>query len=327
MNARRAGLLGSLATLVVALVGCSLTQSSQRKEPILPPLGAGGRLVQPRRCVLDVVILTRPQGDPAFDGAIWSGGDEQIVEPELRRALQANGLRVARITGDLPPELEALVRSGPPNQPDVHTIVNPTGDSTLIDPTRGEPLPALNLLLSHPDGKIKGKVYQDAKAFVRLTASFDSGDGVTLRLVPELHHGPVKRGYGVIGNSGALPGPQEFKITSGQQEETFRELAASIDLDEGQYVVLGVRPERKGSLGDVLLQKPEPHSDRILQTLVLIWARRAGSGSSESNMPEPPPALQPLDPKELALGEPSPTPEAAKPGSSPDPADGKLIAP
>lgn len=317
MNVKHAGPLAALATLVVALVGCSLTESNAKREPILKQVGGtGGTLVMPRRCVLDVVVLTRPQGDPILNETVWNGTDEQVVEPDLRRAWQANGLRIGRITGDLPPELESLVRSGPPNLPDMHTIVNPSGESTLVDPTRTEALPALNLLLSHPDGKIKGKVYQNAKPFLRVTPSHDATDGVAVRVVPELHHGQGGQGYGVMPSAGGVSAPQEFRITNGQQEETFRELAATVDLKDGQFLVVGTRPERRGSLGDALMQKPEGQSDRVLQTLILIWARRADNRTPADQVPEPPPALQPIDPKELAAA----TPESAAPGSKPHPA-------
>ena len=55
---------------------------------------------------LQVAILTRPFRDEAINDAVWSVADEQVVAPEARRALEANGLRVGLITGDLPAEVE-----------------------------------------------------------------------------------------------------------------------------------------------------------------------------------------------------------------------------
>ncbi len=298
MNAKSAVLLTALA----ALVGCTLTQSELRQDGPLAQIGSGGRLVTPKRCSLTVVIVSREQNDPILNDAVWRVADEQAVDPEVRRALQANGLRIGRIVGDLPPEVQELLRAKPPNQPDVQTIVNASGDSTLIDPTQTAPRPRMSLLLCHKDQKVGGKVYQDAKGYLRLTSSYAEGPtGLRLRIVPEIHHGPVSQGFGTVSNA-SLPAPHEFRITRGQQEETFRDLAATLTLEPGQVAVLGGRPERAGTLGDLLFQKPEGNSDRLLQSLVFVWANRADGGASSSRE-TPPLGLLPVDPADLPVGE------------------------
>lgn len=305
MNARRAVLVLVPALVATALVGCTLTQSALRKGAELSSIGSGGRLVTPKRYRLDVVFLTRPQGDRVLNEVVWQVADEQVVEPGLRRALQLNGLRYGRITGDLPSELNELLQAGPPDRPQGQVVINPSGTPTLLDPTQAPPRPSLTLLLSQPDGSVKGKAYQDARGLLRLTPSHNESGGIAVRILPELHHGPVTAGFGVLPTAG-LPAPQEFRMTSGQKEETFRDLAASLDLQPGQVALLGVRPERPGSLGDVLFQRPDGNSDRVLQTLVLLRAQKADAPMpSPSSSPagltpaEPPADLVPIDPIEL----------------------------
>ncbi len=304
MNAKRAVL--AVAAIALASVGCTLTQTGLRQEA--EEVGKGGRLVTPKRHRLDVVILTRPQGDPVLNEVLWRAADEMAVDDDARRAWQANGMRIGRIVGDLPPEVAELLRAAPPNRPDVQTIVNPSGTSAMIDPVHAPARPDLNLLLSHPDGSIKGKVYHDARAFLRLTPNHDDTRGVALKLVPELHHGPVVQGFGVIPSDG-MPVPQEFRITNGQKEETFRDLAATIDLQPGQTAVLGARPERPGSLGDVLFQKLDGNSDRILQSVVLLQASRVDPLPGDGESSALPPGLIPVDPKDLDLSPGSASPK------------------
>jgi hypothetical protein len=291
-----------LAAVTTALVGCSLTQSALRDDGPLGQKGGGRRVIAPKMYVLDVMILTRPQGDRALNDAVWRVADEQVVEPAVARALQSNGLRAGRVTGDLPAEVQSLFTDRGPDRPAIQTISYPDGEAFQIDPAEAPPRPKLELLMSLADGKVSGKSYQDAKAVLRGTGSFDEADGVTLRIAPELHHGPVSQGYGVA-PTGGVPSPREFRITNGQKEETFRDLTVSIDLRPGQVAVLGNRPEKSGSLGDVLFQKPDGNSDRVLQSLVLIWARRAGAGPNAiGRVFDPPASLEPVDPAEFGPG-------------------------
>jgi hypothetical protein len=297
MTAKRALRLPALVAACVALVGCTLSQSLKR-QPETTVLGGAGRLIAPRRCQLDVVILTRPQGDPIFDDLVWRVADEQVLEPELRRALQTNGLRLGRIIGDLPPEVEALLNAPPPDQPSKMMIQHPEGLAEQIDPTQAPPRPELALLLGEPDGKVVGESYKDARALIRLTGTYDDDDGVSLRLVPEIHHGPNRQGFGMMPTAG-MPAVREFRMVSGQAEKTFPELAATLALKGDEVAVLGLAPGRPGSLGEVLLCKPDGQSDRVLQALVLIWAARAEPAAPRSSNGEPPPGLVPIDVDDL----------------------------
>ncbi len=262
---------------MAALFGCDMTQPNLRKPSTT--IGRGGRLVEAKRCALAVVILTRTRDDRLLSESIWQVADEQLLAPELRRALQANGLRVGRISGDLPHEVDALLRAESTDQPSVSNIVNPSGQSTLVDPTHAQARSSINLLLSQPDGKVTGKPYEDAKGYLRITPALEGTSAVSLRIVPEVHHGPVEKGYGMV-PTGDVAAPREFKLTQGQKEETFRELLATLALEPGQWAVLGSRAECRGSLGDLIFCNAELNGDRELQTVVLIQARRGEGATS-----------------------------------------------
>ncbi len=103
--------------------------------------------------------------------------------------MEVNGLRVGLVTGELPAEVRAVLEAPPPHKIDPATIVIPDGDNTLVDlaPSR----PELNLLLSR-QGSVGGKRYQDANGHLRITATRQEDTGVALKIVPELHFGPVQ---------------------------------------------------------------------------------------------------------------------------------------
>ena len=280
-----------LAAILLALVGCTLTGGALRKDGIVAPKLGGGSVVAPKRCVLRLMIAERPPGDSALGEAVWLAVDEQALDADARRVLQMNGLRIGRIAGDLPREVQEVLTAPPPKKIEPQTIVLPEGDHSLID-TGTAATPSLSLMLGQKD-KVVGKVYEDARGFVRVTATFEGDDGVGLRIAPELHHGPVQQGWGVAAGGTAMT-PGQIISKPGQKEEVFRDLACTVVLKPGQVLVLGGRHDKRGSLGDFLFGSIGPDADRPSEKVIFIWAGR--SGSDDSAAPIPPPGLLAIDP-------------------------------
>ncbi len=299
MNRRQ--VLG-IGLAIVAAPGCSLVKPAGQAAGALGKIGGrgGSGSAGPRRNTLKTIVLSRPIDDPALAEALWRAADAQAVQPDAaRRALEANGLRVGLVAGDLPAEVEAIVAAPPPQQVDPQYFDLPDAHNALVSLSPPRP-PALVSLLVARDGQVKGNEYVDARGHLRLTATRRGADAVDLRVVPELHHGPIRRRVGTDANASPFE-PMEFTLVDGQQEETFRDLAATVTLRAGQAMAVGSRPELTRSLGGFLMTEPEPNSDRMLQKVLLVWAIPVGPPAADA--PEPPPAgLLPVDPPDWPEG-------------------------
>jgi hypothetical protein len=315
---RRVSVWVSIATAaatsgILIVTGCTLDKNGTRPGNVFTRIGGhSDQLAEPKRCLLKVAILSRPFDDPVINEVVWRVTDEQIIAPALRRAWEANGLRVGRIIGEMPGELEAILRDTAPNKKvNPATFLLENGNPTLIRVS--EPVELASLLLNR-DNRIFGKDFRDAGGFFRVTAQHDGVTGVSLRLVPEIQHGPIQRRFQAKPNAAVLA-PQEFSINSGQQEETIRELAATLVLEPGQVAVVGCRPEHKRSLGRFMFTQAEAHSAERVEKLVLIWASRnqqgQGPNDGTANTTDRPKLFQKL------IG-PAPSPAAAK-SSAPEP--------
>lgn len=288
-----------------ALAGCTLGKQELRRDLFEGTLGTEGRLLLPNRCDLTVQTVKAPLGEPGVDSAVWRAADEDVIDgDEARRSLEANGLRLGILTGTLPAELDKLIHAPPPNRVDTVEVVRGEGEATLVRLTPEPEGPTETSVLVQRQGRAGGKIYQDLRGHFRVVATQEGADAVTLRIVPELHHGVVQKRFTPDPTAGPNA-PQQILVKEGQQEETLRELAVTITLQPGQVAVLGCRPDRPSSLGHVLLTEPEPSSDRLLQKVVLIRARRnqgAAFGSpadAQGKTVPSPAALQPVDADEF----------------------------
>lgn len=277
-----------LLPAMLAVVGCALNRSAElRNDQLMTRIGGAGQLVEPKRSLLTVIHLSRPLRDPVINDVLWRSADEQAIGPEIRRTLQSNGLRIGLITGELPLAIDTIIKAPPPHKVDPAQFLLADGDNSLV--ALCPPVAEANILLNLEGGP-SGKDFKDAQGFFRVTSNQEGTDRVAIRLVPEIHHGPSQSSYGAVPNASNLL-PQELTVKNGQKEETLRDLAATINLKPNQIAVIGGYASRPRSLGSFLFTQTEPNSDRVLQTVFLIWAKQSQTGKAPNLVPvDPPPA-------------------------------------
>ena len=285
------------AVALAAVAGCTLNHAAPRPngEPFLTQVGGNARVIEPKRCLLTVVILARPVNDPVVNATVWSAADEQGLPADAHRVLEANGLRMGVLTGGLPAEVAAAINAPPPNKVNPAEFNQPEGTPALIH--LAEVVPSTSLLLNR-DGRALGKDYNDVSGWLRVTGTHDGPTGVALQFVPEIHHGPIVRRFDALPNNGGTINPMQFMPKDGQEEESLRELAASLTLQPGQVAVIGCTPGRRGSLGAFLFTRAEASSDRLTQKVLFVRASRSNVGLPGSQ-PGARPGLVPEEPPDL----------------------------
>ncbi len=275
LMSRRSALGAGCGLAFAFATGCSWTRFEKKDRETWRDVMAlqqrqvetEGKVTVPKRCRIDVTFLARPVDDSTLATAVWSAADEQVIDDRVRRDLDANGIRIGLIRGDLPAEVEALAHQSKPDLVSPSTYDVPDGQSSLI--SLAGPANEVNLLLSR-EGRVSGHELKAASGWFRVTATQD-GPRVALRIVPEIHHGSFRRGFQVAPSSAPLA-PREFSVNEGQDEETYREMLVKLTLEPNQTVVVGRREDRERSLGSFLFTMAEPNSDRVLQKVVLLRA-------------------------------------------------------
>lgn len=270
----------SAASGLLIAVGCSLNKDQLNPNKVVTRIGGRpGEFIEPKRCLLEVAIITRPIRDKAINESVWNAADVQCVSEEARRSLDANGVRIGKIIGALPPDLESALHAPPPHKVEPTAYLPETNEAVDVRP--GEVHPSLNLLMNLGNRAI-ARDYELASGILHVSTDHDGEHGVRLRMVPEIHHGPVKQSYQPIKSIGPYPNNQ-MAIMNSQQKDSLLDLASAIVLQPGEAAVLGCDPDRDRTLGSFLFTFDEANSDRKMQHLVLIWAGRNKSGTIEAD--------------------------------------------
>jgi hypothetical protein len=303
------------ALAMMALAGCNLSRSDVKKKAdqvtatvFNTNSDRPGRVLEPKYCKLDSAIVSRPVGDKVVDASLWNIADEQLIPLDARQALEANGLRIGVITGTLPADVMEAFKAAPPQKETqwVH-IALPEGERTPI--VVGAKTEAVTLLLNHR-GKLDGRDYQDADGRLIVSPGHSGSKAVSLRIVPEIHHGETRRTIAPLQNNGPFA-QQEFSIKDGQQEDILRELAVTIDLQPNQTLVIGCRPQQSRSLGTFLFTQTDPSRDQMFQSVLLIQATRNHLGEIPLK-----PVDEPAELPQLAV-KPMPSPAPVPKDNSP----------
>jgi hypothetical protein len=138
-----------------------------------------------------------------------------------------------------------------------------------------------------------------------------------VRLVPEIHYGPIQRNFQAMPNAAPLA-PQELKINDGQKEETLRDLPVNLVVEPGQAIVVGCAPDQKRGLGSFLFTQSVAQSDQRQQKLILIWASRLNKEGVIDGSSNDAPTDRPKLFKRLIAPVPKPAaPKAAAPPFTP----------
>src|SRR5262245_49837378 len=225
--------------LAVGVLGCTgerVVHPVSWMERLRPFHSAGEQdVVQ-----IDVALIEVPAGDNFLNGDLWQFVDEQVVPLETKALLEDNGFRVGEVGARPPQELLELLTEKRTN-PDPHRLLLRAGQSDRsldLGPARvkssfqihqGEQSPVLNLddaqwsLLTVPELLKDGRVRLTFTPQVRYT------DRERMPWRPRADHAGWTR--------------------ETQATETYAGLGWDVTLAPGEFLVIGARYDRPGTLG------------------------------------------------------------------------------
>lgn len=245
-----------LAAFMCAWMGCQTALT-------MPPDASLEKLLRPVTTSAESVTLEIWEARIPLDQdqqaeAIWQQVDEQCFDAELRRRLLANGLRAGVLGGALPDELAKLLglQGEMPVESDERVVTPDMAtprvtrrlvqvnrqQQRMIQPT--ETRKKAEVLLND-GGSVRGQTFSEVEGRYELWAESTPGQRVSVRLVPELHHGELRNRY--AGSDQAI-----FLVAPSRERESFENLTLKAELAAGDALVIGCLPGADATLGGVL---------------------------------------------------------------------------
>jgi hypothetical protein len=270
-----------LALLAVCLAGCAIGEPGRagswtgRLRPFHGP--AGSNVVQ-----IDTFLVERPIGDRYLNEGLWSLADEQVVPLELKPVLEDNGLRIGVVAGLIPSELRELLTSER-NCPDPRRLRRRAGETPTLLPL-GPALPRCQFEL-HQDGQAVRVELAQAQCGLLVAPSLTADGRARLKFTPELRHGEPA----LMPRAAAEPGGAYSWVLQEQQpKETYPHLSWEVTLSANEYVVIGGRLDRPGTLGHQCLVRPG-EARPVQRVLILRTAFTPSDGEPEDEAEGVPP--------------------------------------
>lgn len=261
-------LLGLLAS---ALIGCASTEQTRKGnwlDKLLRPAGPTG----PDAVQMDVALIERPVGDAYLNKELWLAADEQVVSLDNKATLQDNGFRIAQVGGITPAGLQALLTSD-------RSCANPrrlrmqTGKATKL--VMGPEMADCPCKIFR-DGEPIEMAWAKAQCTVEVVPTLTPDGRCRLRFVPQVFHGETS----------LLPRPAAdmsgWILKEERPTERYEKLAWEVTLSPNEYVIVGGRYDRPGTLGQQFFIRPNEQPP--VQRLLVIRTNRASMDTDSSSI-------------------------------------------
>ena len=218
---------GSL--LACLLTGCAaekpITSMSFFNKSLPAELIAGTDMIQ-----LEVALLERPLYDRFINTELWQLADEQIIPLERKAYLEEAGFRFGQVNGLNPSGLQTLLASD-------RSCVCPKRHYTRAGNAILLPLgPALAHCRVEQTNAPEVLEFERADCLLKITPAPEPDNRVHLHCVPRIRYGETELAA-------------RYSLAMDRQVKGFEELAFDISLEINQYLVIGARSDRVGTLG------------------------------------------------------------------------------
>lgn len=235
--------LGVILPLAL-LAGCGVLDSRQKAElplaPRPPVVEAPSEMVY-----IDFAVVERPLGDEYLNRGLWEAGDEGVVPLESVLQLESNGLRACRLGGSPPPELQALLAAGPSlRQPRHQPRRLRTQPGQPVQLALGPKRDTCRFELRPGDGPQKVEL-KGVECVFEVLPKLSDGE-LSLRFVPQARYEEVRRRADAeVAPDGSL----RWGLAKKAPAEGFPAAALEVKLAPGEFLVVGPRMDRRGTLG------------------------------------------------------------------------------
>jgi hypothetical protein len=211
---------------------------------------------------VELFFVERPPGDLLMGDALWDELDQiATVSPECREALRQNGIRFGLAGVNVPYALSSLMSADGRNEPGMRTLRQPYQiPSGVKQQIPCAAIPDGAEIVIQDSGNSRTQTFQNGRAVIRCRIERTQEGWARVEIVPEIHHG--------LHRMRPQPNDQSWDWNGGQEVESLYGQRFSVDLNEGECLVLGAVGEQGDSVGARFFRPVE--EDQPFQKLLII---------------------------------------------------------
>ena len=214
---------------------------------------------EPRTIPCELVFVRFGEHDLQMTTDLWNLTDEQILAGDVRRRLQANGLRVGVVSAALPPEFQK--RFTAIGDPALNATASSLAEAPavvrrtlrLLPGRENEVLAASGIdkliLIESVDDAIQGATYFDASALFVVRAWPAANGTVRVQVYPLIKHGPTERTW--VGDDGV------FRLEAGQKRHELDHLLFEVTIAPESILLVSCAGEPSSTAGDAFCRDPD----------------------------------------------------------------------
>ena len=274
--------VGCCAALLLQ-VGCA-TWLPSGEEPAAPKgmPGFGSAMVAKDAAGVETILVRLNASQAARLPELWAQIDEQALKPELRIAMDKNGMRAGKISGSSPPLLDEWVRQtvqrigeDPMEQAGFAADVSSFSQLWRCRADVRKELSIRNfqeenLCVFYHDVASKGHVYEAPHFQYAIQATPHGDASATIQLTPEMQHGELVKK--MIARESAV------RTDTRRESIAWKQLSIDLRIQKGDYIVIGPTAESRG-LGEHFFHT-KTQKGEIQPVLLLVRLSEANSDSA-----------------------------------------------
>ena len=264
-------------------VGCA-TWLPSGEEPAAPKgmPGFGSAMVAKDAAGVETILVRLNASQAARLPELWAQIDEQALKPELRIAMDKNGMRAGKISGSSPPLLDEWVRQtvqrigeDPMEQAGFAADVSSFSQLWRCRADVRKELSIRNfqeenLCVFYHDVASKGHVYEAPHFQYAIQATPHGDASATIQLTPEMQHGELVKK--MIARESAV------RTDTRRESIAWKQLSIDLRIQKGDYIVIGPTAESRG-LGEHFFHT-KTQKGEIQPVLLLVRLSEANSDSA-----------------------------------------------
>lgn len=230
--------------------------STIANRQILPPVPS------PRNAVeIEVYFVDRPLGDTLTGESLWKSLNQASGSLRDHVQLREAGFRYGLAPSTAPFALQALLdpgrSAGTARQTQRQSLTIPAGESTLLEIGS---LTGSRIVPSSDKAHPSPRQVTDARCVVRMNAERVQEGWIRLTLVPEIHHGENR--------VRPVATDRAYAYRASQDIEQYFDQQFSVEMNRGEYVVIGQDGEGENSLGGLFFRGADP-AGRINRLMIV----------------------------------------------------------